>query len=698
MGQYDIEIGTLAINDNYEITFNKGVFEIFDKTPQNITVAEVGAKTYGDASFKLEVTPDTTSNLDTFTYASSNADVVEVAEDGTVTIKGAGEATITVSQAGNDEYAEAKAAVNVVVNPIAVEVTAIDIANKTAIIAGVLEADIAGVELDFDKVKTTVVSFEKLTEGETTTIISTIKASNFILKGEKAKNYVADKTASVTTTITTTIVEDNLTEDENVTIEAAPAGDKTIIITGVVVAPEAEVKDVIIDVTAIADAVVNTVVLPKTAMDTIVDIDEEATLEIKLKDGSDENKESSITLNKQALTAIQAAGETATTITFSVEKSEREELTDEQATKFDEVSTKTPVVYELSIVDENGNSVASSFGDTGKATVKLPYAKPAGSGNIIVKYLDDLGNLTNISNPKYDATAQTVTVELGHFSKYLIYTEPVNSFGGGGGISKCSIKFETNGGSEVKAISVNKNAVATEPAAPTKEGFTFEGWYTDKELTIAYDFASKVTKSFTLYAKWVEVEKEPATGDDTTISFKDVKADDWFYESVQYVAQNNLMNGVTEDEFAPNNTLTRAMLVTVLYRSEGEPATNRSIPFADVDMGSYYGNAVSWAQQNGIVTGVTETEFAPNRNITREQIAAIMFRYAQYKGMDAVTLEENLHFTDANEIAEYAVSAMNWAVGTGLITGKTNTTINPKDGATRAEIATILQRFIEANK
>lgn len=115
-------------------------------------------------------------------------------------------------------------------------------------------------------------------------------------------------------------------------------------------------------------------------------------------------------------------------------------------------------------------------------------------------------------------------------------------------------------------------------------------------------------------------------------------------------------------------------------------------------MGSWYANAVIWAKQNGIVNGVNETDFAPDTNITREQIAAIMFRYAKYRSMTAVTLEENLHFTDANEISEYAVSAIYWAVGTGLMNGKSATTLDPKDNATRAEIAAILQRFIEANK
>lgn len=184
----------------------------------------------------------------------------------------------------------------------------------------------------------------------------------------------------------------------------------------------------------------------------------------------------------------------------------------------------------------------------------------------------------------------------------------------------------------------------------------------------------------------------------TTIEFIDVKETAWFYTNVKYVVDNNLMKGISETEFAPSNTLTRAMLVTVLYRNTGEPAVNEIIPFADVDMGSYYANAVSWAKQNGIVSGVTENEFAPDSNITREQIATILFRYAQYKGMEAITLGENLHFVDSDEISEYAISAMNWAVGKGLMKGKSETTLNPKDNATRAEIAAILQRFIEGNK
>ena len=160
------------------------------------------------------------------------------------------------------------------------------------------------------------------------------------------------------------------------------------------------------------------------------------------------------------------------------------------------------------------------------------------------------------------------------------------------------------------------------------------------------------------------------------------------------------MNGTTATTFAPSENLTRAMLIAILYRAEGEPAVNKSIPFSDVAVNAYYANAVIWAQQNGIVNGVTENEFAPNSNITREQIAAIMFRYAKYKGYDVSVGESTniLSYTDAESISEYAIFAMQWACGSGLVKGKTEISINPQDNAKRAEIAAILQRFLEANK
>jgi len=283
----------------------------------------------------------------------------------------------------------------------------------------------------------------------------------------------------------------------------------------------------------------------------------------------------------------------------------------------------------------------------------------------------------------------------------------------GGGVTRYTVKFDTNGGSTIANKTVTRNSLLAEPQAPVKEGYSFLGWFTDKELTEAYDFAKAVTKGFTLYARWEKHDDEadkPDTPDTecggteadncASLEFTDLDVNAWYHLDVDYAIENGIFKGVTESEFAPDEKLTRAMLVTVLYRVEGEPAVNKSIPFADIDMDSYYANAVIWAKQNGIVNGVTETEFAPNDNITREQIAAIMHRYAQYKGYD-VSVGENtniLSYDDFDSISEYAIPSMQYACGSGLIKGKSESTLNPLDNATRAEIAAILRRFIEANK
>lgn len=268
----------------------------------------------------------------------------------------------------------------------------------------------------------------------------------------------------------------------------------------------------------------------------------------------------------------------------------------------------------------------------------------------------------------------------------------VGGGGGGGGTSSYTVKFDTLGGSEIDSVKVNSGGKLTKPADPTREGYTFEGWFTDKECTTAYDFDTKVTKSFTLYAKWAEKEIIPIEWKNP---FTDVKERDWFYENVRYVYENKLFAGVSDTEFAPNTEMTRAMLVTVLYRAEGEPAITRNIPFADIDMNEYYANAVIWAAANGIVNGYDENTFAPNDNITREQIAAIMERYADFKGADTTQTGDLSQFTDEADISDWARDNVSWAVGAGLISGKGDGILDPLGNATRAEVAAILQRFLE---
>jgi len=181
--------------------------------------------------------------------------------------------------------------------------------------------------------------------------------------------------------------------------------------------------------------------------------------------------------------------------------------------------------------------------------------------------------------------------------------------------------------------------------------------------------------------------------------FEDVTQNDWFYDSVQFVSQNGLFNGVSISEFAPNSPMSRAMLVTVLHRAEGSPEPASVSTFTDVASGAYYEKAVSWAFANGIITGYSDTQFAPDDNITREQIAAIMLRYATYKGNGPVgAWAIRLDYADLDQVSDYAAEAVMYCTMKGIMQGKGNNMFAPKDHATRAEFATVLKKYIENNQ
>jgi hypothetical protein len=177
--------------------------------------------------------------------------------------------------------------------------------------------------------------------------------------------------------------------------------------------------------------------------------------------------------------------------------------------------------------------------------------------------------------------------------------------------------------------------------------------------------------------------------------FTDVKTGDWFYDAVRYAVEKELFNGTSETTFAPNADMTRAMLVTVLHRLEGRPAVTGTNSFSDVKSGEWYTDAVIWATANGIVGGYGNDLFGTDDPITREQMATMLLRYAEYKKYDTAKANDLAVFTDANGIASYALDAMKWANAEGLITGRTATTLAPTGTATRAEVATILMRFAE---
>ena len=178
-----------------------------------------------------------------------------------------------------------------------------------------------------------------------------------------------------------------------------------------------------------------------------------------------------------------------------------------------------------------------------------------------------------------------------------------------------------------------------------------------------------------------------------TISYNEVKAGDWYANAVNYVTLTGLMNG-TGDGFSPNLAINRGMMVTVLYRMAGSPEVTAENPFTDVPADTWYTDAVIWASENGITAGTSETTFSPTNSLTREQLATFFYRFADFENPDPIEITGDLTgFTDAGQVASYATDAMKWAIGEGLISGTTETTLSPKATATRAQVATILMRY-----
>ena len=185
------------------------------------------------------------------------------------------------------------------------------------------------------------------------------------------------------------------------------------------------------------------------------------------------------------------------------------------------------------------------------------------------------------------------------------------------------------------------------------------------------------------------------TFEQAPLPFHDVTEGDWFYDAVRYAYENGLMDGVGDSLFAPNSQTTRAQLVTILYRLEGEPEVSGTSGFSDVAAGIWYTDAVAWAAANGIVNGTTDTTFAPGEDITREQLVTVLYRYAEAKGYDVSARVDLSAYPDADQIQSYAAESVAWAVAEGLIQGFEDNTLRPAGNATRAQIATILMRFCE---
>lgn len=282
----------------------------------------------------------------------------------------------------------------------------------------------------------------------------------------------------------------------------------------------------------------------------------------------------------------------------------------------------------------------------------------------------------------------TFSVDLSGVAYYQAPSHGGSGSSGGSASTTYTLTFETNGGSAISKVTKNKGTtIDLAQYAPTKSGATFEGWYADKGLTKKIT-SVKLDANTTVYAKWTEAPV-------SSLPFGDVKTADWFYNDVKYVYEKGMMAGTAADVFAPNATTTRAMIVTILYRLEGSPAVTGTSAFVDVPAGQWYTDAVNWAAANQIVKGTSATTFAPNDSITREQMAAILYRYAQYKGYDVTKKADLSGYSDNSQVSAYAKDALAWANAAKLINGVTNTTLAPQGNATRAQVSAILHRFCD---
>lgn len=275
-------------------------------------------------------------------------------------------------------------------------------------------------------------------------------------------------------------------------------------------------------------------------------------------------------------------------------------------------------------------------------------------------------------------------------------TDDSGSSGGSGSTTYAvSVETATNGTVSVSPRNASKGATVTITVTPN-EGYVL-GTLTATDAngdTISLSNEGDGKYTFTMPASRVTVSATFVAESEQELPFTDVASSEWYYEAVQYVYNNELMNGMSATTFEPNSTTTRGMIVTMLYRLENEPAA-ASAGFTDVAAGQWYTDAVNWAAANNIVNGYGDDQFGPTDTITREQMMAILYRYAQYKGYDVTASADLSAYTDAANISSYAVSAMQWAVGEGLINGITDTTLVPGGSATRAQVAAILMRFCE---
>ena len=346
------------------------------------------------------------------------------------------------------------------------------------------------------------------------------------------------------------------------------------------------------------------------------------------------------------------------------------------------VAPPAPTEFIVTFDGNGGTPSVGSMTTTDQKLTSLPSASRSGSYSFDGWYTKKSGGTKITTDTVFSANT-------------TVYAHWTYTGGGGGGynppVTYYTLRFETGGGSDIPSVRETYNAyIDLTQYVPTWRGHTFIGWYSERGL-INKVSGVYLTKDMTVYAGW-RVDENPSTGANP---FTDVSEKDWFYGDVMFVYENGLMLGASKALFSAHGTATRGMMATILWRMEGSPVPKGKNSFTDVEAGKWYADAITWTAENSIFAGYGKDKFGPDDPITREQLAAIFYRYADYKGYDLTVKGNPDKFKDADKITDYAETAMQWAVDSGLVKGKSGNLLDPQGTATRAEIAAMLHRFIE---
>ena len=349
---------------------------------------------------------------------------------------------------------------------------------------------------------------------------------------------------------------------------------------------------------------------------------------------------------------------------------------------FEKDAPPAPTEFIVTFDGNGGTPSVGSMTTTDRKLTSLPSASRSGSYSFYGWYTEKSGGTKITTDTVFHANATVYA--------HWTYT------GGGGGdynppVTYYTLRFETGGGSDIPSVQGTYNTyIDLTKYVPTWRGHAFIGWYSERSLTNKVS-GVYLTKDMTVYAGW-RVDENPGTD---VNPFTDISEKDWFYGDVMFVYENGLMLGTSKTLFSPHGTAMRGMMATILWRMEGSPVPKGKNSFTDVEAGKWYADAITWTAENGIFAGYGKDKFGPDDPITREQLAAIFYRYADYKGYDLTVKGDLDKFKDADKITDYAKTAMQWAVGSGLVKGKSGNLLDPQGTATRAEIAAMLHRFIE---